>query len=293
MNNQHLTVLRTEAVAALQIQPERWYLDATFGGGGHTAAILSQGGKVIAFDWDQQAIADGEEKFATAIKAGKLILIRESFSKVDTEITALLEAQKISPIDGALFDFGTSTEQLTSSDRGFSFEGEGKLDMRMDTRLGVTAADILQAIPEAQLARLFFDYGGETESRKIAKAIKNSPEPIITTGQLSRLIEKVKGGRRGKLHPATKVFQALRIAVNSELEEIEAALPQTLKLLPSKGRIVTIAFHEGEDRLAKRAFKQWEQDNLGQMLKLITPSTEEVAQNPRSRSAKMRIFEKN
>lgn len=293
MNDQHRSVLLAEAVAALRVQPENWYLDATFGRGGHAAAILNQGGKVIALDWDEEAIAYGQKKFAAAIKAGKLILIRESFSKVGATITTLLDTQKIDLIHDAIFDFGTSTEQLTSSDRGFSFAGEGKLDMRMDTRLGVTAADILQAVPETQLAQLFFDYGGETESRKIAKAIKNSPQPIATTGQLSRLIEKVKGGRHGKLHPATKVFQALRIAVNSELEEIKAALPQVLALLPSKGRLVTIAFHEGEDRLVKRAFKKWQQAQLGQMLELITPSPAEVAQNPRSRSAKMRIFEKN
>ncbi len=293
MNDQHRSVLLAEAVTALRVQPENWYLDATFGRGGHTAAILNQGGKVIALDWDEEAIAYGQKKFAAVIEAGKLILIRESFSKVGATITTLLDTQKIDLIHDAIFDFGTSTEQLTSSDRGFSFAGEGKLDMRMDTRLGVTAADILQAVPETQLAQLFFDYGGETESRKIAKAIKNSPQPIATTGQLSRLIEKVKGGRHGKLHPATKVFQALRIAVNSELEEIKAALPQVLALLPSKGRLVTIAFHEGEDRLVKRAFKKWQQAQLGQMLELITPSPAEVAQNPRSRSAKMRIFEKN
>ena len=196
---------------------------------------------------------------------------------------------------GILFDFGTSADQLTSGTRGFSFLEDGDLDMRMDTRLGVTAKDLLAVLPEKQLAQLFIEFGGEHESKAIAHAIKAAKAPITTTFQLAQLVERTKRERRGHLHPATKVFQALRIAVNSELDEIALALPQALEVVAAGGIIATIAFHEGEDRLAKVAMKTWAQENKGEILtdKPVVASEAEVERNSNSRSAKLRVFRKN
>jgi len=290
----HITVLLEEATQALLIKKGNWYIDATFGKGGHTQKILDAGGKVIAFDFDHQAIEYGNKIFASEINPGNLILIRENFSKIFPIIESLQEDCQVGDIKGILFDFGTSTEQLKSNNRGFSFDGDGPLDMRMDDRLGVQAKDLLALIHVDQLDELFRDLGGEHDSRRIAKAIKNSPTPITTSKQLTDLIIRNKGKQKSKLHPATKVFQALRIAVNTELENIMMGLPQALEILANKGRIVTIAFHEGEDREVKTTFKLWEEENKGENLtkKPVVPTAEEIKNNPRSRSAKMRIFEK-
>lgn len=289
-NKDHTTVMLHEAVEVLEVQPNHWYIDCTFGRGGHTAEILSKGGKVIALDWDQKAINVGLQIFDKEVSTEKLKLVRESFSKL-SEVAQNLNVDQVS---GILFDFGTSTNQLMSGDRGFSFLEDGELDMRMDDRLGVKAKDLLNAIPEKQLALMFTELGGEEDAWKIAKAIKLSSKPITTTWELASLVERVKRGRHGKIHPATKVFQALRIAVNSELEEITQVLPQALNLLESKGNLVTISFHEGEDRIVKTMFKGWEAQGIGKQLtdKPVSPTEEEVVSNPRSRSAKLRIFKK-
>lgn len=294
-SNEHITVLLEEATNALLIKKGEWYVDTTFGRGGHTKKILEAGGKVIAFDFDQEAIDFGSKAFVESITPGNLILVRENFSKISSIISSLKEDGQINQINGILFDFGTSTQQLKSEERGFSFDGDGPLDMRMDDRLGVQAKDLLAIIPADQLANLFFELGGETDGKRIAREIKNSPTQITTSKQLSELIVKVKGRQKNKLHPATKVFQALRIAVNTEIENISIALPQALDILSKNGRVVTIAFHEGEDREVKRTFKLWEEKNIGTNLtrKPITPTDGEIEINQRSRSAKMRIFEKN
>jgi 16S rRNA (cytosine1402-N4)-methyltransferase len=291
----HTSVMLAEAIDALAIAPGKWYVDATFGGGGHTRSMLAAGAHVIAFDFDQAAIAAGQEHLATEIEQGTLILIRENFNKLQTTIASLQESDAVSEIQGILFDFGTSTDQLTSSERGFSFAGTGELDMRMDDRLGVTAKDILAVIPEKQLAELFEEFGGEEDAKRIAKAIKTARRPVTTAAELTDVILKAKGQQRGKLHPATKVFQALRIAVNSELENIAEALPQALTSVASKGKIVTIAFHDGEDRLAKHLFAIWESEEKGTVAtkRPLAPSVEEVQSNPRSRSAKLRSFIKS
>lgn len=291
MINRHKPVLLAEAVAGLQVTPGNWYVDATFGRGGHTEAILAQGGKVIGFDWDLEAQAFAQEYFAQALATGSLVMVHSTFAELAKQVEKLQPTQ--TAIAGILFDFGTSTNQLLSGERGFSFLEDGPLDMRMDTRLGVTAADLLAVIPEKQLAELFIEFGGEQDAKRIAKAIKQAA-PVTTTQQLAAVVSKVKPYRTRGMHPATKVFQALRIAVNSELDEITAALPQALQILQPGGRIVTIAFHEGEDAQAKHAFKSWEAAGLGKSLtkKPITPSEEELERNIRSRSAKLRIFEK-
>lgn len=290
----HQPVMLSETLKFLDVKPDNWYLDATFGRGGHTAAVLAQQGRVVAFDWDIEAIQYGESHFQKEIAAKRLILHRANFATISDVAKELINAGQINKILGVLFDFGTSSDQLTSGDRGFSFSHQGPLDMRMDQRLGVKAMDLLAIVPEKQLAELFFNYGGEKEARQIAKAIKLSPQPITTTTGLADLIVSVKHQRSGKLHPATKVFQALRMAVNSELDEITAALPQSLALLQPGGVVVTIAFHEGEDRLVKGAFRSWQQHEQGviETKKPLTPTEEEIAGNPRARSAKLRVFRK-
>lgn len=289
LNNEHTPVLLTESIEALNIQPGAWYVDGTFGRGGHTKAIIAKGGSVLAFDWDAEAIAAGQLRCTSEIAEGTLILIHEPFSKLHSVVQTYNKL-----IMGILFDFGTSSEQLTSSERGFSVLGTGDLDMRMDTRLGVKAKDLLAVLPEKQLAQLFREFGGEQEANSIARAIKHSPVPITTAAELSALVGKVKRFRGGHLHPATKVFQALRIAVNSELDEITEALKAAKATIAPGGRIVTIAFHEGEDRIAKDMFRDWEAQSFGKQItkKPISPSEVEKTENPRSRSAKLRVFEK-
>lgn len=286
----HRSVMIVESIEFLVVQPGQWYIDATFGGGGHSQAILDRGGNVLGVDWDEAAIQVGQQQKAKAVAAGHLRLVRDSFSKLphlwkETGIETLPQS--------ILFDFGTSTDQLMSGERGFSFDDDGPLDMRMDDRLSVTAAQMLNFLSLKELTTVLKDYGGEEDAQVVAKAIKAAP-PIATTRELSDVICSVKR-RKGKLHPATKAFQALRVVVNGELDEINVALPAAFDLLPTNGRLVTIAFHEGEDRLAKHWTKLWEERGVAQLLtkKPLKPSPEEVAANPRSRSGKLRAVSKN
>src|SRR5260221_6069201 len=179
----HIPVLLAEVLEALDVQTGNWYIDGTFGRGGHTTEILKHGGKVIAFDVDQEAIAFGQEKFANEIAQGQLILLRENFDRLQQVIGQLHEANKIGEVQGALFDFGTSSDQLKDETRGFSFSGDADLDMRMDDRLGVKAKDLLAILPEKQLVQLFIELGGEHEAKSIARAIVNQRQqhPIQTT----------------------------------------------------------------------------------------------------------------
>jgi 16S rRNA (cytosine1402-N4)-methyltransferase len=290
----HTPVMLTEAIAGLNIKKGAWYIDATFGRGGHTRKMIDLGANVIGLDHDQEAITFGAEHFAEELQAKQLLLLRHNFANLSKAVSEAKE-QLNSPIEiyGVLFDFGTSVDQLTSQDRGFSFTGNGPLDMRMDDRLGVTAAQLLAVLSEAQLSETFRNYGGEEAARAIAKAIvaERSRQPIETTQQLVQLISKIKR-RRDRIHPATKVFQALRMVVNSEIDNIEQGLPQALQVLAKQGVIVTIAFHEGEDRIVKHTFKKWALEEKGTAYPLIKPSVEEINTNPPSRSAKLRIFEK-
>ncbi|MEA2056252.1 MAG: 16S rRNA (cytosine(1402)-N(4))-methyltransferase RsmH [Patescibacteria group bacterium] len=294
----HQPVMTTEAISGLNLKPNQWYIDATFGRGGHTAQILANKAKIIALDFDQKAIEYGEEKFATEITDGKLILLRSNFAEIDQAIASLKKENKVEQIKGILFDFGTSQDQLKSEDRGFSFDQpDSELDMRMDQRLGVKAKDLLMMLSKQQLTDLFYKYGGEKQARKIAQAIdyyrgKNGENKIETVGQLVEIVEQVKT-RFSHLHPATKIFQALRIAVNAELENIEQGLSKCLNILDRPARIVTISFHQGEDRIAKMQFKQWKEEKLGKIItkKPIKTSQAEIDKNPAARSAKLRIFE--
>ena len=292
----HQPVLLTQVITWLNPQPNQWYLDATFGRGGHTKALLDQQAKIIAFDSDLDAINYGQEKFAEAISNNHLILIHDNFD----HLKKIIEHQQLDQkICGILFDFGTSMDQIKIAHRGFSFnEPEAELDMRMDENLGVTAADLLNILSVKQMTTLFQEYGGEEQAKKIAAAInyyrgKNKENKIETVGQLVEIINQVKT-RRSHLHPATKVFQALRIAVNDELNSIKQSLPQALSVLKPTGRIITIAFHEGEDRIVKHQFKNWATNKQGKILtdKPIKPNDLEISQNPSARSAKLRVFEK-
>lgn len=282
----------TEAIEYLQPRTGVWNIDATLGSGGHTEALLSRGVNVFSIDWDTAAIERAHSRFADQLESGQLILAHDTFAHLDELWRLEPKLTGVQP-SGILFDFGTSTEQLMSETRGFSFTGDGPLDMRMDTRRGVTAADLLMALSERELIEVFNEFGGEEESRRIAIRIKQSL-PITTSAQLADLVAKVKRKPTRKLHPATKVFQALRIAVNTEMEEISEALPKALELLEAGGRLVTIGFHEGEDRIVKRLFREWAQAEKGTIVtkKPLAPSQEEIEENQRSRSAKLRVFEK-
>ncbi|OGJ38637.1 MAG: 16S rRNA (cytosine(1402)-N(4))-methyltransferase [Candidatus Pacebacteria bacterium RIFOXYB1_FULL_39_46] len=301
MNNKtHQPVMLKEAIDALQVKAGRWYVDATFGRGGHSQAILDQGGRVVGLDFDEQTIDLARRRFSEALENNSLILVRENFDKL-TQIIEQLKQEKVlsGQIWGILFDFGTSTDQLMAEDRGLSFEHrQAKLDMRLDNRLGVKASDLLKVLTVKQLTQIFEDLGGEEQAKKIAKAIvrvrENNPADLEVVGSLVALISANKSRRSGHLHPATKVFQALRIAVNDELDNIERVLPQALALVNPGGRIVTIAFHEGEDRPVKQIFAEWEEQEKGVRIskKPIQPTETEINQNPRSRSAKLRIFER-
>ncbi len=292
---EHVSVMLNEAVDALNITPGAWYIDGTFGRGGHTRAILNKGGKVIAFDHDNEAITYGMTHFVKDLEEGNLKLINENFEK----ISELAETSSIQ-VHGILFDFGVNSAQLDIADRGFSFQVDAPLDMRMDMRLGVTAKDLVNALGKKELYDLLTTYAQEHNARAIVDAVLRSRKenPIETTLELADLIEHAVGGRAkgksGKLHPATRTFMALRMAVNDELGSIQRALPLTLDRLIPGGRLVTIAFHEGEDRLVKQAMREWEEKKKGNMLTKhpLEPSTDEIMANPRSRSAKLRVFEK-
>lgn len=286
----HQPVFLTQAVDGLAVQNEHWYLDATYGRGGHTREIIKRGGRVIAFDVDQEAIEFGQTHDHALIENGQLILIHANFDHLSEALYQLPDRV----ISGVLFDFGTSVDQLLSETRGFSFESDAPLDMRMDQRLGVTAEDMLRVLTEKQLADAFRDLGGETESKAVARALKKyrAMHQKVTAREIADTIVKAKHQPRTKIHPATKVFQALRILVNMELDAISIALPQAIAAVQPPARIVTIAFHEGEDRLAKHAFADWERQDKGYRLpkEALAPSQEEQERNPRSRSAKLRIF---
>ena len=289
---QHQPVMFDETIEQLNVKQACWYIDATFGRGGHTSGILKKGGFVFALDWDQEAIAFAHTQFAAEIAQGTFIITRANFVQIEDLWRAEPTVNQMLP-QGILFDFGTTSNQLLSADRGFSFDSDSPLDMRMDNRLGVTAADFLQVLSEKELASVFRTYGGESYAQPIAKKIKQA-SPVTTTRQLAELVSRAKPPFRGHLHPATKVFQALRIIVNSELENIELALPKAFKLLPSSGRLVTLAFHEGEDRLVKHYFKQLESKSLVRLItqKPLMPTQQEQEFNQRSRSTKLRVIEK-
>lgn len=288
MTDFHQSVLLQEAVEYLNVKAGHQYIDATIGGGGHTFEILKRGGRVLGIDRDPEAIEHLKKKF----HIGKdLVLVNANFNKIG-EIARAYGFDKVS---GILFDLGVSSHQLESRERGFSFQKEGPLDMRMDRETAVLAADIINNFDKRRLHEIFKTYGQEKLSWPIADAICSACQVkrIETTTNLATLVGEVyrKKGIKTKLHPATKVFLALRIVVNSELLNLQSTLPQTVELLKKGGRLVVISFHSLEDRLVKRFFKQ-EKKLYGLTARPIGPEPRELLNNPRARSAKLRAAER-
>lgn len=288
----HIPVMAKEAIEHLKLAPGRVIVDCTLGCGGHTSLILEQiipGGKLIGIDQDDEAlrIAEGNLKRHKS----SLTLIQNNFCNIDS----ILKEIHIDKVDGMLFDLGVSSIHLDESSRGFSFNRKGPLDMRMDRANDVTAEMIVNRLPQERLESILREYGEERKARSIAQAIieRRKKAPIKTTLELANIIERVYGYRR-RIHPATKSFLALRIAVNSELKALGEGLVAGINHLKSGARIVVISFNSLEDRIVKHTFRDCKQRGE---LKIITksplrPSAAEAAGNPRARSAKLRVGER-
>lgn len=282
----HLTVLKGETVDALAPKAGGTYLDLTLGGGGHTEALLerAEGTRVIAFDRDPSAIASARarlERFAP-----RVTFVQAPFSRVEEE----LASRGVTEVDGLMADLGVSSPQLDTAERGMSFRREGPLDMRMDPTQGETAADLIVRLTQEELADVIYHLGEERRSRRVARCIKQALDAgeLASTFDLRRAIVRAVGPQRvGGIDPATRTFQALRLAVNRELEELSLLLGKAARVLRPQGVAAFISFHSLEDRLVKRAFlNQSEWRRLHK--KPAIPSLEEQAENPRSRSAKLR-----
>lgn len=292
MSNYHVPVLLNEAIDNLSIIKGQKYVDGTFGGGGHTREILSRGGLVLALDQDQEAIEVAKESFSQEIMNSTLTIKKANFSDLKT----VCQTTGFESVSGIILDLGVSSHQLDTPSRGFSFNKDALLDMRMDPQnQGVTAADFINAAGESELTSIFWRFGGESMSRKIAKAIVAARKSgrIDTTIKLADIISSVKPrSLSGSIHPATKVFQALRIAVNDELNSLTSVLPQTSDVLRSGGHLVVISFHELEDKIVKNFLKDHTDQFTELTQKPIVPTENEININPRSRSAKMRVAQK-
>lgn len=296
MDTYHTSVFLKEVITFLDIKQGKKYIDATLGGGGHTQAILEKGGRVLGIDTDQDAIEHVRERFKIQdlrFKIGEdLILAKGNFR----DIGEIARAHGFENVDGILFDLGVSSYQLDTGNRGFSFQNSGPLDMRMSSDLSVTAEDLVNGLTKKELYELCKVYGEERNAWAVSESIDRARkvEKITTTAQLAKIIKEAVRGSKDKVHPATRVFQALRIAVNDELHGLENALPQAIELLDVNGRIAVISFHSLEDRIVKHAFKLFAKGNKGNIItqKPVVPTDEEIAQNNRSRSAKLRVFEK-
>lgn len=294
----HTPVLANEVVVGLAPRSGGCYLDATLGGGGHTAALLQASapdGRVLAFDTDPAALAAATARLSDA--GSRLTTVHTNFR----ELQAAVEAAGFGQFDGILMDLGVSSHQLDTAERGFSFQVDAPLDMRLNPTEGITAADLIQQTSERELADIIYHYGEEHGSRRVARFIVEARRSgrIETTAELARIVTRALGGRSGKIHPATRTFQALRIAVNRELESLELALPQAVEALAGGGRLAVISFHSLEDRIVKQFFRAeaHPQDDREPRLQIITnkpviASDEEQRLNPRSRSAKLRIAER-
>lgn len=319
MQTGHIPVMLEEVLKFLQPRAGGLYVDGTLGGGGHAEAILERsapGGKVLGVDSDAQALARVERRLTTAVQDGRLVLVHGNFAELARIVD---EAGFVSSVDGVLLDLGFSSYQMDDPERGFSFSADGPLDMRLDQTQELTAADLINSASEQELADIFWRYGEETRSRQIAWRIvrERAHGPITQTSQLARLAAAGVPHKPGMIHPATRAFQALRIAVNSELERLEAALPQIVEVLQrgeagktggGGGRMVIISFHSLEDRLVKVFMRREAMDcicppgipvcvcNHKASLRIltpkpVTPTKQEVFDNPRARSAKLRAAE--
>ena len=290
MDFKHVSVLLQEAVDALAVKPGGHYIDATAGGGGHTQEIVKRGGIVLALDQDPDAIEVLKEKFKDN---EKVTVAQGNFG----DLGEIASANGFgNGVDGVLFDLGLSSYQIDSSGRGFSFRKEEILDMRMNKTGTLTAKDIVNTWSGSELYDLFTRIGEEHFAQKIVdKILETREEKEIETGlELSKIVEKAVPVRGGPIHPATRIFQALRIAVNDELSQLKKGLEEAFSILSSQGRMSVISFHSLEDRIVKLAFLGFERKHLATVLtkKPITPGIVEVETNRRSRSAKLRILQK-
>ena len=302
---QHQAVLLEEAVSSLRVRGDGNYLDATFGRGGHSRAImarLTEQGRLFTLDKDPQAVAAGLEEWGDD---PRFSIVQGSFAEMDRMVH---EWEIERNLDGILMDLGVSSPQLDDPDRGFSFRHGGPLDMRMDPTKGVSATEWIAETPEREMSRVFWEFGEERYARRIARSIVKArqQQPLETTTQLAKLIETTIGNKEKK-HPATRCFQAIRIVVNNEMGDLAAGLDAAIRHLRPGGRLVAISFHSLEDRLVKRTIREAvrpgkvrrnipEHPDWSPRLKIIgkaiRPSNEEISANPRARSAIMRIAEK-
>ena len=304
----HRSVLLDEVLRGLSPRPGGTYVDGTLGGGGHTRAIaeaVGPGGRVLALDRDAGAL--DRARMNLGDMAGRCTLVQANFAGLDVAA----EAAGFVPVDGVLLDIGISSDQLDDPERGLSFMRDGPLDMRMDQGAGETAADLLNTLPEEAIKRLLREFGEEPRARAIAREVvrQRGEVPFRVTSQLATLVERVYGGRRGRIHPATLTFQALRIAVNGELDALRRGLEAGLRILKPGGRMAVISFHSLEDRMVKQFFAehqgrmeslaaggaQW----VGTVPKMtiltrkpVMATVEECGENPRARSAKLRVAER-
>jgi len=291
----HVPVLLKEAIRYLNVRPGGTYCDATLGLAGHSTAIARQigpRGKLIAFDRDPEAMAIARER----LNALREVLGPAMPEVVLHDVEFSLAEKLIEPesLDGLLADFGVSSMQFDEAHRGFSFQAEGPLDMRMNTRQGISAEQVVNQAGEKELADLIYEFGEERRSRRIARAIVRA-RPITTTAQLARIVAAAAPAMKSeRIHPATRTFQALRIYVNAELEEIDALLDAAPRLLKPGGRLVVISFHSLEDRRAKDSLREGARQGIYEVLtrKPVTAEAEETDRNPRARSAKLRAAEK-
>jgi 16S rRNA (cytosine1402-N4)-methyltransferase len=308
----HKPVLLTEVIQALQPRSGGIYIDGTVGAGGHAAAVLAVSapdGQLYGLDQDERALAIAKERLGEF--GYRVHLLHANFD----QLGQVVKQEQIPPANGILLDLGVSSMQFDQAERGFSFQADGPLDMRMNPSTGQTAADLVNHLPESELADLIYRYGEEPQSRRIARAIVQD-RPFERTQQLAEMIARVTGfrqrkgsrQRKPKIHPATRTFQALRIAVNDELGALERVLPQAIAQLAPGGRLAVISFHSLEDRIIKQYFLREARDCIcppEQLIctcrhkatihiiakKPITPSLAEVNENPRARSAKLRVVE--
>ncbi len=304
----HVPVLLKEVVRLLRCRPGGVYVDCTLGGGGHAEAILGQLGKegrLIGIDRDGEAIKIAAERLKKY--GSSCCLVRDNFKN----LTGILKNLNLQEVDGIFFDLGVSSPQLDNPERGFSFRFDALLDMRADRRTSLTASHLVNNSSQEDLERILRDFGEERWARRIAKLIvaRRKDEPIKTTAQLVGIVEEVLPYRRGRIHPATRTFQALRIAVNGELEALREGLEEGIKLLKPGGRMGVISYHSLEDRIVKQVFQEWAKachcpprwplcrcEGKKVALRVtkgaLKPGEEETLANPRSRSARLRVVEK-
>jgi len=304
----HIPVLLNEVIEWLAVRPGGQYIDATFGGGGHTRALLQASapdGRVLAVDADPEAVE--RARVLAGEYPGRLVVGHSNFA----DLAQLAPAAGFAKVDGVLFDLGLSSLQLADPERGFSFQQPGPLDMRFDPTRGEPAAALVNTLPEERLADILWRYGEEPRARTIAKAIVRARQqrPLTTTTELAEVVARVVGRAGQRIHPATRTFQALRIAVNGELDALAGGLDAAISLLRPGGRLVVIAFHSLEDRIVKQTFRAEAQGcrcppgtpvcicGHRPRLRILTPhpifpSAAEVARNPRSRSARLRAAER-